>query len=565
MGVSGLLDLRGGTTLSGTGVINANGGLSIGDAGFNTPVTMASGILNNMATGTISYLNCSGNAVINNALGATLSVGTVTDRAGSGTSRFNNAGTVRGGGISIPFYNSGTVEVASTFSLAQGASSGSFQVATGAVLSCAALSSDPGPFGSLTFMSGSTITGGGSLIFQKSADVLGSVAVGGNVSIIAGTVNFAGAYTNGGALRVSGGTAGFNTGNPITLRGLVFSGGTLAGSDPLSVIGPMTWTGGTLKGPGLIEATAGLTMGGGTRFLDGRTLRNANAATWNGGFMFTGNGSIITNAPGAVFDIGFDGETFVGFGGARTFANAGVLRKISGSGTATISDAVLNTGRIESRSGTLAFGNTFIQTTGTTLLNGGDLAASGTLQIQGGTLSGDGTVTANIINSGQCAPGLAAGLLRVNGDYAQTSVGQLNIELGATTFDRLQVSGAASLAGTLNVNLFFHPALGQEFRILTFASRSGDFNPYTFSTTSELTPRYDATGLTLLATNAAPALLISRQPPNLLLSWPTNAAGYMLQYSTNLPATSWIALYSTNNSQIVVPAGPRQYFRLAKP
>jgi len=61
-----------------------------------------------------------------------------------------------------------------------------------------------------------------------------------------------------------------------------------------------------------------------------------------------------------------------------------------------------------------------------------------------------------------------------------TLTGALNVGLGGTAagqFDRIQVTGAATLGGTLNVSLVggFLPAIGDTFEILTFASRTGDF------------------------------------------------------------------------------------------
>ena len=51
----------------------------------------------------------------------------------------------------------------------------------------------------------------------------------------------------------------------------------------------------------------------------------------------------------------------------------------------------------------------------------------------------------------------AAGLLAISGSYTQTAAGSLNVEVGGTTAgtqsDKLSVSGAANLGGSLNVGL----------------------------------------------------------------------------------------------------------------
>jgi len=120
------------------------------------------------------------------------------------------------------------------------------------------------------------------------------------------------------------------------------------------------------------------------------------------------------------------------------------------------------------------------------------VGAGRTLAVTGGTFTnsgagvihGAGTVdvaTTTFANAGLVGPGLSAGVLTVTGNYPQTASGTLAIELGGTTvgsqYDRLVVTGAATLAGTLNVTLIggFTPAAGDQVTVLTFASRTGDF------------------------------------------------------------------------------------------
>jgi hypothetical protein len=91
-----------------------------------------------------------------------------------------------------------------------------------------------------------------------------------------------------------------------------------------------------------------------------------------------------------------------------------------------------------------------------------------------------GTVSVSLINAALVDLGAPTGTLQVNGTYQQTAAGALNVDLGGTAagqFDRLQVTGAATLGGTLNVSLVggFLPAVGNTFEILVFASRTSDF------------------------------------------------------------------------------------------
>src|SRR5262249_42427177 len=104
-----------------------------------------------------------------------------------------------------------------------------------------------------------------------------------------------------------------------------------------------------------------------------------------------------------------------------------------------------------------AAGN-YTQTAGSTVvLTGGILDPAGSVDIQGGVLSGSGSINSNVTSAGQVNPGTSPGILTVVGNYTQAPAGVLNIELGGLSvgneFDRLSVSGAVNLAGTLHVSL----------------------------------------------------------------------------------------------------------------
>jgi T5SS/PEP-CTERM-associated repeat protein len=122
-----------------------------------------------------------------------------------------------------------------------------------------------------------------------------------------------------------------------------------------------------------------------------------------------------------------------------------------------------------------------------TVADGGTLSASGGLRLYTGTLAGNSDVTAAVSNSsGAVAPSSLAssfGTLHITGSYTQSTPGKLQIEINDTTagsYDRLNVSGPVTLAGTLQVTLAsFTPAQNNVFDILDFTSLTGTFGTIT--------------------------------------------------------------------------------------
>ena len=161
--------------------------------------------------------------------------------------------------------------------------------------------------------------------------------------------------------------------------------------------------------------------------------------------------------------------------------NEGTIQALNGGRILFAIGQFTNTGDVTVGAGSnvRVLSGTYLQTAGETSLAGGTLQAA-TVSIQGGALSGFGTVSGSLINAALVDLGAPTGTLQVTGTYQQTAAGALNVGLGGTAagqFDRLQITGAATLAGTLNVSLVggFLPAVGNTFEILTFASRTGDF------------------------------------------------------------------------------------------
>ena len=92
------------------------------------------------------------------------------------------------------------------------------------------------------------------------------------------------------------------------------------------------------------------------------------------------------------------------------------------------------------------------------MLSGGIISCAAGLNLNGGSIIGTGTIDGNVTNnSGTVAPGLSPGRININGSYTQSASGTLEIEIaGLTTpgvdYDLLEVSGAATLGGTIHIS-----------------------------------------------------------------------------------------------------------------
>jgi hypothetical protein len=497
--VSGLITWTAGT-MSGTGTTVAIAGMALGGSGKfldRRTVLLAGGTATMDASH--SSINMENGATFTNQSLFTLSNdGGLTTSQGffdaGGSGAFNNQGTLRklttgNSGASrfggVAFNNSGTVEVqAGGLALAGG---GTHVGATFTATTPGVVDFDGG-----THMldAACILNGTGTVDFSGGTTTHpGTYQVSGPTQVSGGEVLFSGTVSAVGDLRVSSGTADFSSASAqISVASLEQSGGTLTGSNTLVVAGPASWTSGTMSGSGTTLLMDGLGLGGTSKTLNQRTLvlsggtaamnTNVSFISMRNGATFTNQGTVeLSNDGGLGNNQGF----FDGGSGSGAFNNHGTLRKLAtgNSGTSRFSGiAVTNTGVVDVQAAVLSFSGGFTQTAGTTRLSGGTLASATPLMINGGTLKGSGTVQGDVSNSGIVAPGPAAATLQIAGAYTQTVDGTLSVELGgaaAAQFDRLEVSGSATLAGALDVSLLdgFQPALGQQFEVMTFASRSG--------------------------------------------------------------------------------------------
>ncbi|MHB8956148.1 MAG: dockerin type I domain-containing protein [Pirellulaceae bacterium] len=284
-----------------------------------------------------------------------------------------------------------------------------------------------------------------------------------------------------GAVRLINGTV--TVVDPVTLGGpFVQNSGTFDGPGALTLAGPFTWNGGTQRGTEADEQTivmGGLTIASSSRTLNARTLVLDSDTQWTGGEWRIDEGATIVNRPGSVFSFDSVFLNDVGANTTETLFNEGTLRKTAGAGTATFESATVNLGAIVVHVGLLHFSEALIQESGSITLAGGNIRSSILIDVRGGMVAGNGQLQGRVKNAGHVRPGDPLGSFDIVGDFEQTASGVLDFQWGGTptAHDRLDVTGQATLAGTLRVSAIdgFVPDTGTAISPLTFGSRVGEF------------------------------------------------------------------------------------------
>lgn len=166
-------------------------------------------------------------------------------------------------------------------------------------------------------------------------------------------------------------------GGVTTFSGDMDQTGTLdIGSGQVVVDGTFDWQAGTVTGGELV--TNGLTelTSAAAKNLNSTWTNNGSARMLQGDLLGAGT---LSNAVGADLDMQTDNVV------APIVNNAGTLAKTAGTGTSSFSNSVNNTGTVTAATGTLDFNAGYIQSSGTTVINGGAIDTAG----PGLDLSGD--------------------------------------------------------------------------------------------------------------------------------------------------------------------------------
>lgn len=111
---------------------------------------------------------------------------------------------------------------------------------------------------------------------------------------------------------------------------------------------------------------------------------------------------------------------------------------------------------------------------GPTTINGGVLSVNGSIASSslltvnaGGTLGGNGIVGTTLISGGTLAPGNSIGTLTVSGSLTLTAAATYMVEVSPTAADRTNVTGNASLGGTVATSFAAGTYTQQRYIILT--------------------------------------------------------------------------------------------------
>jgi len=257
--------------------------------------------------------------------------------------------------------------------------------------------------------------------------------------------------------------------------GLIGSGQQYRGFGLYQKVGTSTWT---LSGTGTQNWTISQgTLVGDTSSLQGKITNNAALVfdqASNGTYASTvsGTGSLTKQNTGTVTFTGtnaYSGGTTIS-AGTLQLGNGGAGGSIAGdvtdnatlsfnrSDSYSFSGTISGTGSVEQNgtgsttlTATEAYTGATTVNAGTLLVNGSISTSSGLTVNTGGTVGGTGTLPTTVISGGTLAPGNSIGTVTVQGSLSFSPTSTYLVEISPTANDRTNVTGTATLDGTVNV------------------------------------------------------------------------------------------------------------------
>ncbi len=223
----------------------------------------------------------------------------------------------------------------------------------------------------------------------------------------------------------------------IEIEGFNLGGGTLTGSNNLTVNKVFNWTRGTLSGAGTIRAAGGLLLNGNLIFKDKATVINSagQQAKWSQGniIMFRGESGFV-NETGANFSITADANRMLVLGPGAKFDNDGTLTTnlSSAESIVTINALMNNRGLVDVQTGELRLAG------GGTSTGSFVAGEQGKLNFRGG----EHVLQAGSSISGSAVEFSQLGVANINGSY---SVGNTELKTRGEALFNTELSQTETL------------------------------------------------------------------------------------------------------------------------
>ncbi|WP_246563236.1 autotransporter outer membrane beta-barrel domain-containing protein [Bradyrhizobium liaoningense] len=490
---SGVGSNNGSVTLVNSGTITANGNIGVfafvnatvtnnaggtitGDLGINSGYSAAANVTNSgnilgASYGVIAY----GTATVSNKASGLISGG-ISGVVANQVLNVTNAGTIAGtnygldatgnvdvtnsatgaitGALDGVHTNTGSIAITNFGTISSAAGSAAYANANLTIANGAGGSLSGGVVANAGFANVTnlgTIAGLNNVAIFAFTDVNVTNGVGGQISSL---INNA-IYSNHGVATIANSGTISAGGSAYAIRAETsavvanYAGAQISGGDTgvrasagsVSVINYGVISG--LTGNGIYAGTGGSTV--------------FNAGTISGGtdaIQFAGSGNVLTIAPGSVITgnvLGGGSDTFqLGGSGAATF-------DVSALGVAAQYRGFSTFSKVDDSIWTLTGAGSFagdIHVNGGALIVNGNIASANNLVVNaGGTLGGSGTVGSTVVNGGILSPGNSIGTIAVQGSLVFTVASTYLVQVSSSASDLTNVTGAATLAGTVRVAL----------------------------------------------------------------------------------------------------------------
>ena len=331
-----------------------------------------------------------------------------------------------------------------------------------------------------------------------------------------------GTLLNSGTINIHGaggltGVADFKTFGPLNFQVPLLSSSAAAallGPDPRAFAAAVVHDNGKVSVQSLIQLNSAALIGNDGASLignDGASLIGNDGGSLisqdGGSIVATGGGNLIGNDGASL--IGNDGASLIGNDGASLIGNDGASL-IGNDGASAISHDG-GSFKVGAANGASATNIHAASAESGYIKQGGEIDTSnlvivGPVSLNAGVLNGSGLIIGDLTNNGgYITPGHSPGSLAVLGNFSQGSGGTIVLEAaGAESgqFDRLQIAGAATLGGRLDLRTIngYVPLPNDPLNPLGFKSVSGSFS----SISSNAQVAVNATGLTSVIDPAAP-------------------------------------------------------------